>query len=444
MLSCRSIFKIAQQTGALVQQKLKSSVTSPSALPNIRPCNVLHQQIRPATFFNKLPAEDLWKGVTSVSNAGKKRGRGKGVGRKIAKNLNKGQVIGVGKANIVWPGLTGPVVRGRELVQQQQLPEDPEREARLIKIRNEMGVFRRLRLAPTERGWSGAKMPGRSLGPPDDIGEDTFEGFDTRVLEMKTVVNMKGNFGRKRRMSVMVVTGNGNGLAGFALAKAVEPKAALRKAKNRAGQQVMHVDLFEGRTVFHDFFSQFGKTKLFVSKKPSGYGLVCHRGIRTICQVLGIKDLHAKVEGSTNLNHIVKAFFIGLLQQKNHHELAEEKGLHLVEIREENASFPRVIASPTVCRSSGDIPSDEIRDLTQYALGGKVVLRKKKWPPFYTNLPFWETVVKKMEKVRNHDKMRLEMMSEYGEVRSFLTDKYPECKPIRFSKLDKNAEEENQ
>lgn len=35
--------------------------------------------------------------MTSVSNAGKKRGRGKGAGKKRAKNLNRGQVIGVGK-----------------------------------------------------------------------------------------------------------------------------------------------------------------------------------------------------------------------------------------------------------------------------------------------------------------------------------------------------------
>lgn len=42
-------------------------------------------------------AEHIWKSVTSVSNAGKKRGRGKGVGKKRAKNLNRGQIIGVGK-----------------------------------------------------------------------------------------------------------------------------------------------------------------------------------------------------------------------------------------------------------------------------------------------------------------------------------------------------------
>lgn len=72
---------------------------------------------------------------------------------------------------MVWPGLTSPVMRGRELVQQQQLPEDPERQSKLIKMRDEMGAFRPLRLLPTERGWSGTKMPGRSIGPPDAVGE---------------------------------------------------------------------------------------------------------------------------------------------------------------------------------------------------------------------------------------------------------------------------------
>ena len=71
----------------------------------------------------------------------------------------------------MWPGLTVPVLRGRELVQQQQLPEDPEREEKLIKLRNEMGTFRPLKLNPLERGWSGTKLPGRSIGPPDPVGE---------------------------------------------------------------------------------------------------------------------------------------------------------------------------------------------------------------------------------------------------------------------------------
>lgn len=77
----------------------------------------------------------------------------------------------IGKVNMLWPGLSAPVIRGRELVEQQRLPDDPEREKKLIEIRSKMGGQRRMKLSPIERGWTGAKLPGRSIGPPDPIGE---------------------------------------------------------------------------------------------------------------------------------------------------------------------------------------------------------------------------------------------------------------------------------
>lgn len=40
-----------------------------------------------------------------------------------------------------------------------------------------------------------------------------------------------------------------------------------------------------------------------------GYGLVCHRAIKTLCGLIGIKDMHAKVEGNTkNYLSIVRGF----------------------------------------------------------------------------------------------------------------------------------------
>lgn len=405
-------------------QRVSNKVITCNNVTVYTPITISH---RNTSFFNKLPAEALWKGVTSVSNAGRKRGRGKGIGKKMAKNLNRGQVIGVGKDNIIWPGLTVPVLRGRELVQQQKLPEDPEREKKLIKLRDDMGNFRPLKLSPIERGWSGVKMPGRSIGPPDPIGEETFEGFDTRVLELKSVFNMKGNLGRKRQISAFVVTGNKNGSAGIALGKAVESKAALRKAKNRAGQKMLYIEIFNNHTVYHNFFCQFGKTKIFVTKKPEGYGLVCHRAIKTTCEVIGIKDLYAKIEGPTNLQHIIKAFFIGLLQQKTHQMLAEEKKLHVVEFRKENDYFPTVMASPPTCRTQEEIKPNEVMDYTQYALEDRVVLKKKKEPPFFTKLPSWENYLKKSQYTRNRAKVKVTLLAEYGKVRSFYAEKYPEC-----------------
>ena len=59
---------------------------------------------------------------------------------------------------------------------------------------------------------------------------------------------MDGNFGRKKRFSVMAFTGNGQGLAGFAVGKNPEGRAALRRAKNRAGQKLVFVDRYKEHT----------------------------------------------------------------------------------------------------------------------------------------------------------------------------------------------------
>ena len=158
---------------------------------------------------------------------------------------------------------------------------------------------------------------------------------------------MNGSLGRVRSMSAFVITGNGNGLAGFGLGRAQMGNAALRKARNRAGQKLMYFERYNNHTgayffcflslmnkylkkyylicfcflipVLHDFFTRFNRVRIFVSKQPEGYGLVCHRAIREVCKAIGIKDIYAKVEGpSKNIQHVTKAFMIGLLNQVLH------------------------------------------------------------------------------------------------------------------------------
>ncbi|KAK4004601.1 hypothetical protein OUZ56_006334 [Daphnia magna] len=411
---------------------LFSTVQSTPSIISSKRFNPVVSAVRNTSFFNKLPAESLWKGVTSVSNAGKKRGRGRAVGKKMAKNLNKGQVVGVGKTNMLWPGLNSPIIQGKELIQQKKLPDDPDREAKLLKLRDEMGAFRLLRLSPLERGWSGPKLPGRSVGPPDPVGEDNFEGFDTIVLEFKIVCNMKGNLGRTRRTSAFVVTGNGNGLAGFATGKAQMGMTALRKAKNRAAQKLMYVERYNEHTVLHDFFSAFGKTRVFVQKKPEGYGLVCHRAIREICKAIGIKDIYAKVEGSTkNVQHVAKAFMVGLLRQKTFEKIAEETKLHVVEFRKERDYFPQIMAKPSEVKTTKAI--DDM-DLNLHLNAGKVVSKRKKGFQPNESDPSWKNHISKTERFRNRDQVRVNLLVEHGEVRSFLADKYPECRQVKFMK----------
>lgn len=72
---------------------------------------------------------------------------------------------------MLFPGLNSPIVKGKDIVKQQSLPADENRMTKIIEMRNQMGVFRSLKLNPLERGFSGTKWNGRSIGPPDPIDE---------------------------------------------------------------------------------------------------------------------------------------------------------------------------------------------------------------------------------------------------------------------------------
>lgn len=302
------------------------------------------------------------------------------------------------------------------------------RAEKLYQLRDRTRVGRRRKIAHEDRGYSGHRLPGRTIGPPDPIGEYTFEGFDARCIEMKIVNSMKGNLGRYRRHSCYAVTGNRNGVAGFALGKAIDPAAAIRKAKNRAAQKLIYINLCDGHTVYHDYFSQFSFTKMYVYKKPEGYGLRCHRIIKTCCELIGIKNLYVKIEGSTNPQNIVKAFFLGLLQMKNYQQMADDKRLHVVEFSKDTQYFPKILASPSVCRTAEEIQRNESVDFQQYCFNGKVVLKKKKPPPFYSEYPSYKIFLRRKEKWRSLEPIKYDLWTRYGELKSFLADKYPECR----------------
>lgn len=111
-------------------------------------------------------------------------------------------------------------------------------------------------------------------------------------------------------------------------------------------------------------------------------------------------------------------------------------------MKEENDNYPQVIASPAVVRKPEEIDSQEVMDFTQYVMGGKVVLKKKKPPPFYTKQHSWVIRLRKTAFLRNKEDVRIRMLAEHGELRSFYTDKYPEAKPTLWNKSMKKKNEE--
>lgn len=126
--------------------------------------------------------------------------------------------------------------------------------------------------------------------------------------------------------------------------------------------------------------------------------------------------------------------------QKSYQQLADEKRLHLVEFNPENGNYPVVLASPSKIRKPEEIPSNEILDFTQYVMGNRVVLKKKKIPPLFTKFRSYKLSLVKQERVRHSDKTRIQLLAKYGALHSFMTEKYPEARPRRKLKPSENDE----
>lgn len=366
-------------------------------------------------------ADQLWRGALGVSKTSAKRGRKGGGGKIMRQDLNRGQRLGVGRLKMVWPGLNAPVVAGRQSFTIRALGEDDKFDENILKARSRMRRFSAAKVHPLDRGWSGNKMGGRWIGPPDPVNGEEFTGFDTKVIFLKPIFKMTALFGKYKRFLCLTVTGNSNGLAGYAVARHLDSRQVMTQSKNKAAQRLQYIDLYEGCQLYHSFYSKFYATELFVRKMPKGYGVRAHRVVTAICEVLGLTDIYCKVEGAVNYLHITRAFFNGLNKQKTYQQMADEKRLNVVELIGEY-NYPVVLARPTNgCRSEDEISPDEILDYEMYIYNGRVIKPPKEKVPFYTRQPNWITYVKKWQYEQSRQQSRIDLVSKYGSLDSYIT-----------------------
>ncbi|XP_062346652.1 small ribosomal subunit protein uS5m isoform X2 [Cinclus cinclus] len=274
------------------------------------------EQCRKSSFFNTLTADQLWKGALAETGVGVKKGRGKKRKKKLRKNLNRGQEIGEGRSGFLWPGLNAPVLQtGKVQELAQRKKEERERiQTEIIQQRDTWEKKKKIKIK-REGGWSGKCWGGIILDPPGPgPNGETYEDFETRVIE----------------------------------------------AKNKAISSLHFIELYDNHTIYHDISAKFKRTKIRMKKQNKGYGLHCHRAIITICRLIGIKDMYAKVTGSKNLINITRALFRGLALQETHQQLANQKSLYVVEFREEQGPLPIVVALPEGTVREEPEPEDEV------------------------------------------------------------------------------------
>lgn len=400
-------------------------------------------------------SNELWKSVLSVSNQGSKKGRAKRRGAGRVKDLNLGQNLGDGKMQVVWPGLNQDVMDRKREQKIQVLGEDVDREKKLTELRNKMDKFKKITIPPHERGFTGSGLNGKTIGAPLSYDDVNFDDFDTRIIMYKSMLMHKSILGKKKTVSCFAITGNHNGIVGYGTGKGPMAGGAIKLAKAHASQRLLHIERYEERTLFHNFYEEYYHTKVYAEKKPKGYGLVCHRIVRKLCELIGIKDIYVKVEGSRNAQNITKAFLSGLLSQRKYADIAADKNLFVVEFKPETNYFPTVLGSPpptsladmeksvmgnTNIKSSSSSSNDEddLRDLNLYLFDNRFRGEQKKKLPFYNDYPSYKQYLKLKDKHTKLKQARIERIKLIPDEDLQLT-RYPTPRVVKS-----NSEEEEE
>lgn len=140
------------------------------------------------------------------------------------------------------------------------------------------------------------------------VSSKYYHSLHQAILMRRSVVQQTPK-GKNRRISYMVLVGNGNGLVGYGLGKHSNGRVALRAAQVSALKNMDWVERFEKRTIWTEMQTKYGATRLILRPRPVGFGLRCNPYLHQILRAAGLKDVSAKVWGSRNKLNVIKAVF---------------------------------------------------------------------------------------------------------------------------------------
>lgn len=134
--------------------------------------------------------------------------------------------------------------------------------------------------------------------------------------------------GRTFSFSAIVVVGNENGIVGHGLGKAGEVTTAISKAIDDAKKNLVKIPVVNG-TVPHSQWGKYSGGKVFLKPASSGTGVIAGGAMRAVLESVGVKDVLAKSQGSSNPHNVVKATMDALTNMRDANTVAYHRGVSL-------------------------------------------------------------------------------------------------------------------
>ncbi|KII69675.1 28S ribosomal protein S5, mitochondrial [Thelohanellus kitauei] len=129
---------------------------------------------------------------------------------------------------------------------------------------------------------------------------------------------------------------------------AVEKNDAIILARDNAVKNLHKVPLQSNHSLIHRVKTKMNRLHISFDPRPDGYGLRCHRIIKSMCKVIGIRNLHARLLGNSRKTiSIVQATIQAFATQETNEELAERTGCYVVQMKPEYFNLPEIVAIPS-------------------------------------------------------------------------------------------------
>ena len=154
--------------------------------------------------------------------------------------------------------------------------------------------------------------------------------FDERVVDIRRVAKViKG--GRRFAFRTVVVVGDSRGNVGIGIGKARAVPDSIRKAAERARRNIEGVAL-SGATIPYTVVGRHGGARVLLKPAAPGTGVIAGGGVRAVLEVVGVRNILTKSQGSANLLNVTMATLDALRQLRSAEQLADMRGKQAHEV----------------------------------------------------------------------------------------------------------------
>ncbi len=194
------------------------------------------------------------------------------------------------------------------------------------------------------------------------IDPNTLDDLTDRVIHINRVAKVvKG--GRRFSFSALVVVGDGAGHVGVGMGKANEVPEAIRKGNERAKKSLFRVPL-TGRTIPHKVDGRSGAGRIVLRPASEGTGVIAGGAMRAVLEAAGVKDVLAKILGTTNPHNVVNATVAALQLLEAPEDVALRRGKPVDDVAPQRSKRPSASA-PAITEETDTTQADESAESTE-------------------------------------------------------------------------------